>query len=278
MLPKRDLPPQKHPYRVQPKAKIDLSQIKTNDDSLYPVGKKHGKELFKEMANEIGELQELLYAEGKHKLLVVMQAMDTGGKDGTIKDVFREVTPQGLRVASFKRPSENELAHDYLWRVHSQVPANGEIVVFNRSHYEDVLIVRVHDLVPQKRWKRRYRHIVEFENMLVDEGTTIVKCFLHISKAEQKRRLQERLDNPEKRWKFAPGDLEERSFWDDYQQAYADMLSKTATDRAPWHIVPADNKWYRDLVVATILRDTLASLDLTLPDDPPNLDSIVIGD
>jgi len=255
---------------------VDLTDFPTDADGR--LDKASAKRQTAELTAELAQLQERFWANGRQRLLVVLQATDTGGKDGTIRNVFGPLNPLGVRTVGFKVPTSTELAHDYLWRVHSQVPANGEIVVFNRSHYEDVLIVRVHDLVPQKRWKRRYRHIVEFENMLVDEGTTIVKCFLHISKAEQKRRLQERLDNPEKRWKFSPGDLEERSFWDDYQQAYADMLSKTATDRAPWHIVPADNKWYRDLVVATILRDTLASLDLTLPDDPPNLDSIVIGD
>ena len=276
MLPKRDLPPQKHPYRVQPKAKIDLSQIKTNDDSLYPVGKKHGKELFKEMANEIGELQELLYAEGKHKLLVVMQAMDTGGKDGTIKDVFREVTPQGLRVASFKRPSENELAHDYLWRVHHQVPAKGECVIFNRSHYEDILAVRVREILPESVWSKRYDHIVNFEKMLVDEGTTIVKIFLCISHDEQKARLQARLDDRKKHWKFNPGDLDDRALWPKFMEAYQDVLSKTSTEHAPWFVIPADRKWYRNLVVAQIVIGALRSLKMSLPPVEFDPDEIVI--
>ncbi|NLA35721.1 MAG: polyphosphate kinase 2 family protein [Actinobacteria bacterium] len=222
------------------------------------------------------DLQDRFYADGRHKLLVVIQATDTGGKDGTIRRVLGPMNPHGVRVVAFKTPTSKELAHDYLWRVHHELPALGELVVFNRSHYEDVLIVRVHDLVPAERWKRRYDHIVNFERMLVDEGTTIVKFFLHISKEEQRERLQARLDDPTKRWKFSEGDLTERRSWDAYQAAYEDMVGRTATPGAPWHVIPADSKWYRDFLVASALVETLESLDLAYPVGPANPESIVI--
>jgi PPK2 family polyphosphate:nucleotide phosphotransferase len=218
----------------------------------------------------------VFWADGRHRLLVVLQAMDTGGKDGTVKAVFRTMHPLGVRVASFKQPSEAERAHDYLWRVHAQVPADGEITIFNRSHYEDVLVVRVHDLVPRARWERRYDHIVDFERMLADEGTTIRKFFLHISEDEQAERLQARLDDPTKTWKFALGDLDERARWDDYQRAYEEALSRTSTEAAPWYVVPANRKWYRNEVIAQVLVETLESLDLRYPDPPPDLDQVRI--
>lgn len=255
-----------HPYRVRPKQAMDLTQIPSSDRARYHGSKKKGQTRLVEYTQRIAELQSLLFAGEKHGLLVVFQAMDTGGKDGTIRRVFGSMLPQGLRVASFKRPSPAELAHDYLWRVHPHVPSNGETVIFNRSHYEDIVAVRVHDIFPQSIWSRRYHHIVEFERMLAEEGTTIIKIFLHISLDEQKERLQARLDEPTKQWKFNPGDLKERALWPKYMKTYSDVLSKTSTDFAPWYIIPADSKWRRDLSVAEILIQTLEDLSLTTPE------------
>lgn len=227
--------------------------------------KKEGEEHIRVLAKEIDELQTRFYAEGKRRLLVIFQAMDTGGKDGVIRTVFDKMDPQGIRVASFKRPSPEELAHDYLWRIHQQVPRNGEVVIFNRSHYEDIVAVRVRDLCPQPVWSRRYTHLVNFEQMLADEGTTIIKFFLNISHEEQKKRLQARLDEPAKHWKFNPGDLEDRALWPKFMDAYSDVFSRTSTEAAPWYVIPADRKWYRDLVVADILIRTLNDLDINYP-------------
>jgi PPK2 family polyphosphate:nucleotide phosphotransferase len=221
-------------------------------------------------------LQELLYAEHKHKLLVVLQARDAGGKDGTIRHVFEGVNPQGVKVAGFKVPTPIELDHDYLWRVHRRVPGKGEIVIFNRSHYEDVLVVRVHELVPPEVWGRRFAQINDFERLLAEEGTTILKFYLNIGPDEQKERLQARLDEPHKRWKFNPGDLKERKLWPDYTRAYEDVLSKTSTEWAPWTVVPANRKWYRNLVIATTIIETLEGLDMRYPEPAENLDQIVI--
>ena len=261
-------------YRVSAAPTIDLSKWETRDDGgMTPEeGRRAGKDLTKRLE----ELQEVFFADGRHSLLVVLQAMDTGGKDGTIRRVFEGVNPLGVKVASFKRPTDPELAHDYLWRVHRHTPAKGEIVIFNRSHYEDVLIVRVKNLVAPERWARRYQHIADFERTLIDEGTIIRKFFLHISKDEQRQRLQVRIDNPEKRWKFHEGDLVERKLWDDYQQAYADMLGHTSTEQAPWYVVPADRKWYRDLVVSTVLVETLESLNLTHPQPDTDLSGLIV--
>ena len=225
---------------------------------------------------QLESLQEVLYAEGKHKVLVVLQAMDTGGKDGTIRHVFDGTNPQGVKVASFKKPTPEELAHDYLWRVHAHTPGSGEITVFNRSHYEDVLVVRVHNLVPEQRWSGRYEHINGFERALADEGTTIVKFFLHISKSEQRRRLQARLDTPDKQWKFSKGDLAERQRWDEYVDAYEAALSKTSTSHAPWYVIPADRKWYRNLAISQILVDTLNGFDMSFPPPEDDLTGIVV--
>jgi PPK2 family polyphosphate:nucleotide phosphotransferase len=202
--------------------------------------------------------------------------MDTGGKDGVIRHVFDGVNPQGVKVASFKVPTQEERDHDYLWRVHEKVPGKGEIVIFNRSHYEDVLVVRVHDLVPKEVWRKRYEHINHFERMLVDEGTAIVKFFLHIDLEEQKQRLQARLDEPNKRWKFSRGDLKERKLWPKYTQAYEEVLSRTSTEWAPWYIVPANRKWYRNLVIANVLLQTLDGMDMHYPAPEEDLDGIVI--
>jgi PPK2 family polyphosphate:nucleotide phosphotransferase len=217
-----------------------------------------------------------LYAEHKQKVLVVLQALDTGGKDGTIRAVFEGVNPAGVKVASFKVPTAIESDHDFLWRIHQQTPGKGEIVIFNRSHYEDVLVVRVHNLVDKDVWKRRYDHINHFEKLLTDEGTTIIKIFLHISKEEQKERLQERLDIPEKNWKFSSGDLKERALWDEYQKAYEDVLKKTSTDYAPWYIIPANRNWYRNYLISSILVKKLESLNMEYPSPEEGLDNIVI--
>jgi PPK2 family polyphosphate:nucleotide phosphotransferase len=248
-------------YRVKPGSRVDLSQWDPNDKSVFPEGKKEGRKRLLELNQKLEELQELLYAEHKHKVLIVLQAMDTGGKDGTIRHVFEGVNPQGVRVASFKKPTPEELDHDFLWRVHRRVPGRGEMVIFNRSHYEDVLVVRVHDLAPKEVWSKRYDHINDFERTLVEEGTTIRKFFLHIDLDEQRERLQARLDEPNKRWKFNPGDLKERKLWPQYVKAYEDAISKTSTDWAPWYIVPANRKWYRNLVVGTVIIEALEGLE-----------------
>ncbi|MGY8643610.1 MAG: polyphosphate kinase 2 family protein [Verrucomicrobiales bacterium] len=257
--------PADHPFRISPGAPVDLNSLPTRDESLFPVSKSEGKDLFDSLEDEIDELQTRLYAEGKHKLLVVFQAMDTGGKDGTIRAVFDKMDPQGIRVASFKRPSSKELAHDYLWRVHKETPGNGETVIFNRSHYEDITAVRVRDIYPEERWAKRYDHVKNFEQMLTDEGTTIIKIFLNISLDEQKARLQSRLDEPAKNWKFNPSDLEDRALWPKFMNAYNDVISRTSTDFAPWYVIPADRKWYRNLAVAQIVIGTLRELNMQYP-------------
>ena len=263
-------------YRVQPDSPIDLNQWNPADRSACDGDKKEGRAATKALNKHLEALQELLYAEGKHKVLVVLQAMDTGGKDGTIRHAFDGVNPQGVKVANFKRPTAEELAHDYLWRVHKQMPGQGEIVIFNRSHYEDGLVVRVHNRVPEEVWSRRYGQINAFERQLAEEGTTILKFYLHIDKDEQKERLQARLDEPEKRWKFAQGDLAERALWFRYQAAYEAVLSRTSTPWAPWYIIPANRKWYRNLIIAQILVDALESLDMRYPQPEDGLEGIVI--
>ncbi len=265
--------------RVKPGKKLDLSKINTRDTPFWDSDDKEGGQArLRELNERLEALQELLWAQGKERVLVVIQAMDAGGKDGTVRHVFEGVNPTGVHVASFKRPSSRELAHDYLWRVHQRVPGDGELTIFNRSHYEDVLVVRVNELVPSKRWERRYEHIVNFEQMLVDEGTTIVKLFLHISKEEQKERLQARLDEPHKNWKFEEGDLGPRARWDDYQEAFEDALTKTSTKSAPWYVIPADRKWYRNIAVSEILIQTLEGLKMSYPAPAEGLDKIVIPD
>jgi PPK2 family polyphosphate:nucleotide phosphotransferase len=253
-------------YLVRPGKRVHLEDIDPGDTRLVPGGKAEAKSKTLAIQERLAELQELLFAEHERKVLLVLQGMDTSGKDGTIRHVMGGFNPQGTRVASFGRPTAEELDHDYLWRVHRQVPAKGEVVVFNRSHYEDVLIVRVHDLVPKAVWRKRYDQINAFEEMLVESGTIILKFFLHISRDEQRARLQARIDDPTKRWKFQHGDLEERKLWDDYQRAYEDALSKTSTECAPWYVVPADQKWYRNYVVGSIVVDALEKLDLRYPE------------
>jgi PPK2 family polyphosphate:nucleotide phosphotransferase len=263
-------------YRVKPGSKVKLSDLDPNDKSAFRGDKKEGRQELLRLNERLEYLQELHYAEGKHRLLIVLQARDAGGKDGTIRHVFEGVNPQGVKVASFKRPTPEELAHDYLWRVHPHVPGNGEFVIFNRSHYEDVLVVRVHNLVPPGVWGKRFDQINSFERTLVEEGTTILKFYLHIDQEEQKERFQARLDDPTKQWKFNPGDLDERKLWSEYTRAYEDVLSKTSTELAPWYVVPANRKWYRNLVVASILVETLEQLDMQFPDPGFDPSQIVI--
>ena len=246
-------------YLVTPNEKITLADIPSGPTSDHWKKKRACKQIAAN-AIEMAELAKRLYAEDKRSILLVLQGMDTAGKDGTIRNVMRGMNPTSCQVSSFKRPSEEELDHDFLWRVHKVVPRRGNIGIFNRSHYEDVLVVRVHNLVPKKVWSQRYDQINQFEKLLHETGTTIVKCFLHISKDTQRARLQERVDLPEKHWKFNPGDLKEREKWDDYQDAYTAALQNCSTDFAPWHIVPSDKKWYRNLVVSQLLLATLKKM------------------
>ena len=263
-------------YKVKPKTKVDLSAWDPDDIGKFSDGKQAGLAQVEKLNSKLEALQELLFAEHKHKVLIILQAMDTGGKDGTIRRVFDGVNPAGVRVASFKVPTTEELDHDYLWRVHKQVPSRGEMVIFNRSHYEDLLVVRVHDLVPPAVWNKRFDQINEFERMLAENGTTILKFYLHIDMDEQKERLQARLDDPTKHWKFHLGDLEERKHWDDYMRAYEDVLSKTNTEYAPWYIIPANRKWVRDLAISSIIVDTLEALHMQYPEPEENLDKVVV--
>ena len=263
-------------YRVQPGEEINLSDWDPADKRFFPGGKRDGKQLLLQFNERLEALQELLYAEHKQKVLIVLQAMDTGGKDGTIRHVFEGVNPQGVSVTSYKVPTPVELDHDYLWRVHQHVPGKGQIMIFNRSHYEDVLVVRVQNLVPEQTWRKRYDHINNFERMLVEEGCTILKFFLHISKEEQKQRLQARLDEEDKRWKFSDGDLKERKLWPDYQRAYEEMLSKTSTEWALWFVIPANRKWYRNLVISEIIIATLENLNMGYPQPEGDLSGVVI--
>jgi PPK2 family polyphosphate:nucleotide phosphotransferase len=239
-------------------------------------GKEEGRAEVARLTDRLSELHELLYADGRHGLLVVLQGMDTSGKGGAIRKAFRGLDPIGVQVAAFKAPTEVELAHDFLWRVHSQTPARGHISIFDRSHYEDVLIVRVHNLVPKKRWKARYDHIRNLEAMLADEGTVIRKFFLNISKDQQAERLRARLADPTKHWKFRMADLDERKLWGDYQDAYEEAIRRTATPEAPWTVVPADHKWHRDLVICREIVDTLEGLDLRYPETEEDLSGVVV--
>jgi PPK2 family polyphosphate:nucleotide phosphotransferase len=219
----------------------------------------------KKLRKKLEKLQDLLYAEKKHKVLIVLQGMDCGGKDSTINMLFEGVSPAGVRVAEFKTPSEEEKSHDFLWRFHKEVPQSGEIVIFNRSHYEGVLVERVHELVPKNLWEKRYSEINDFEKMLSNEGTLILKFYLHITKGEQKERLEERLDDPKKEWKFSTHDIPERKLWKKYMSAYEDAIAKTSTPWAQWYVVPADHKWFRDLIIGSAIVEELEDLDMKYP-------------
>lgn len=253
-----------------------LRQVPTRGEDVYSEGREAAEAEFRSLRKELIDLQYRLYAEDKQKLLIVLQAMDAGGKDGTIRKLFKGVNPQGVTVTSFKAPTAEELARDYLWRIHKAVPPKGMIGVFNRSHYEDVLIVRVLNLVPESVWRPRYEHIRQFEQLLADTGTTIRKFYLHISKDEQKERLQARLDDPEKNWKFDKGDLVQRQHWDDYMDAFQEALTRTTTPSAPWYIIPADQKWYRNLAIARVLVQTMRDMAFELPQVKEDLSQIKI--
>jgi PPK2 family polyphosphate:nucleotide phosphotransferase len=263
-------------YRIKPGSKVDLKKWDPDDRSASPGGKKEDHRRLTELAVRLNELQDILYAERRHAVLVVLQGMDTSGKDGTIRHVFSEVDPLGVQAVRFKAPTEEELAHDFLWRVHPHAPGKGEVVIFNRSHYEDVLVVRVHKLITATECKRRYAEINHFERLLADTATVILKFYLHISKDEQRRRLQERLDDPNKQWKFSRADLAERKLWSQYMRAYADALEATSTDQAPWYVVPANSKTNRNLFISSVLLDTLEGLKMRYPRPRENLDGIVL--
>jgi PPK2 family polyphosphate:nucleotide phosphotransferase len=263
------------PITFKPGASIDLAKI----DAGFDAGIDKRKEIETELEANIAAMEDLaarLYAEAKRSLLLILQGMDTAGKDGTIRNVMRGFNPLLCSVMAFKVPNEEELAHDFLWRVHRHVPRRGSIGIFNRSHYEDVVVVRVRKLIDKKECAVRYELINDFEKLLTSQGVTIVKCFLHIGKEEQRRRLQARLDNPHKRWKFHPGDLEDRKRWEEFQKAYSDALTACNTIHAPWHIIPADSKPYRDLVVSRILRETLEEMNPQYPPHEPGIENLVI--
>ena len=262
-------------HRVTPGSQLNLQEIPTGAAPFHDDRKAAERE-FEKLRERLQELQHRLYSEGRRRLLIVLQAMDAGGKDGTIRKVFEGVNPQGVRVTSFKGPSKRELAHDYLWRVHRETPARGMIRVFNRSHYEDVLIVRVANLAPEADWSLRYDHINDFERLLSETGTTILKFYLHISKEEQRERMQARIDNPEKRWKFAMHDLEKRRQWQSYQEAYEAVLERCSTTWAPWYAIPGDDKWYRNLAIARVLVGKLDELDPQYPPGQDEIDGLVV--
>jgi PPK2 family polyphosphate:nucleotide phosphotransferase len=253
------LEPMRDRFLIKPGTRANLGKRDPADASAFPDRKAAEQQSAKDGA-VINDWQDKLYAEGERALLVVLQGTDTAGKDGTIRHVFNETGPLGVTVTAFRAPSELELAHDFLWRAHLACPRRGCIGIFNRSHYEDVLVGRVRQLAPKKAIEQRYDQINAFEKTLAENGTTILKFMLHISKDEQRERLQDRLDKPESRWKFNPSDLEDRKLWDDYQQAYEIMLERCSTDWAPWQVIPADRKWARNAAVAAIVRDTLAAM------------------
>jgi PPK2 family polyphosphate:nucleotide phosphotransferase len=262
-------------YRIDQGTKVILDDRMAED-----TGEFHSKSDAKKETDRLNErlqdLQELLWAEHRHRLLLVLQGMDASGKDSAVRHVFSGVNPAGVKVVSFKAPSPEELAHDYLWRIHRHVPGNGEIVIFNRSHYEDVGVVRVKQLVPESVWRPRYEQINAFEKMLAAEGTTILKIFLHISKDEQRKQLQERIDDPTKWWKFNPGDLAERARWDDYMAAYGETISTTSTSWAPWYVVPTNHRWYRDYVLSSIVVETLDGFGMSYPEPVEDLTGVVV--
>lgn len=260
--------------RIKPSTTVRIAEHDPRE--TFGWDKEEAKLELEEVKEELELLQQRLFAEGTRSLLVVLQAMDAAGKDGTIRSILSGLNPAGVTVTPFRVPGGREVEHDYLWRVHHAAPAKGTIGVFNRSHYEDVLVVRVKGFVPPAVWRRRYRHIVDFERLLVDEGTRVIKVFLNVSKEEQAERFQERLDDPEKRWKFRAGDLDDRALWPKFIKAYEDALSKTSTRLAPWYVVPADRNWVRNLAVAKLILHELREMDPKLPDPEEGLENIVI--
>jgi len=263
------------PYLVEPGKKFKLADCATDDTGKFKR-KNQAKKEVAENLKKLFKLQKMLYAQGKHAFLVVLQAMDGGGKDGAIAHVFRGVNPQGCVVTSFKAPTPLELSHDFLWRIHKAAPAKGMIGIFNRSHYESVLVERVKSLVPEKIWSKRYDHINNFEKELTDEGTLILKFFLNISWEEQKRRMEKRLADPAKNWKFSSADLKERKRWDDYMEAYQEMLRRCSTPCAPWYVIPADHKWFRNWALSHTIVRALEELDLHFPPPLKNADKVKV--
>jgi PPK2 family polyphosphate:nucleotide phosphotransferase len=259
----RDAAKLRRGLRVEPGSRVSLADHDTR--ATHGWQRADAERQTTRQLEQLADLQERLWAEDQRAVLVVLQGIDASGKDGTIRRVMTAFNPQGCPVSSFKVPTPEELAHDFLWRIHRRVPGKGEVGIFNRSHYEDVLVVRVKELVPPAVWRVRYRQIREFERLLGETGTTIVKFFLHISRDEQRERFQERYDNPRKRWKFSLGDLEERERWDAYMRAFEDALAKTSTAEAPWYVIPADRNWFRDFAVSAILADTLAEMAPQFP-------------
>jgi PPK2 family polyphosphate:nucleotide phosphotransferase len=264
--------------RVKPGGKLDLASIDPDGTPGFEGDRDAAAAELAELHNDLFEFQERLWSERRHALLIVLQALDGGGKDGVIRNVFTAFNPQGTRATAFGVPTDEELAHDFLWRIHPQVPGKGRIGIFNRSHYEDVLVVRVAGLASESVWSRRYELINDFEQLLDASGTTIVKFMLHISRDEQRQRFQKRLDNPEKRWKFRLADLDTRAHWDDYMDAYADALSRCSTHHAPWFVIPANHKWYRDLAVARIVTDAAQRIAPQYPEPEKDLSGVVIPD
>lgn len=264
-------------HSVSPGEKMRLAAVDADQSEHYTRKKDVLGEL-EVQRRRIQDLQARMYAENQQGILIVLQAMDTGGKDGTIKHVFSGVNPQGCRVSSFKAPNPEEANHDFLWRYHKSAPARGRIGIFNRSHYEDVLVVRVKNLVPEEVWRERYGLIKDFEQNLTRNGISVLKFYLHISKDEQKRRLESRLADPDKRWKFSTNDIKERALWDDYQEAFEDAINNTSTEYAPWYVVPANKKWYRNLVVARTIADTLEGMNPKFPPAEKGLEEVTIPD
>lgn len=263
-------------YLVQPKQNTKLAEVSSDPWDDLPTNKDDAKEELYRLQEKLSDLQQRFFVDRRKKLLLVLQGMDTSGKNGTIRQVFRGVNPQAVHVASFDRPSTRERSHDYLWRVHKRVPALGEIMIFDRSHYEDVLAVRVNNLKPESVWRKRFRHIRDFEQMLHDEDTIIMKFFLHIDRDTQKKRLQERLDTPAKNWKFDESDLVARKKWDEYTKAYEETFAETAYEHAPWYVIPANKKWARNLLVARMVVARLEDMHLSYPDVDYDPSKIVI--
>jgi PPK2 family polyphosphate:nucleotide phosphotransferase len=260
-------------YRVEPGQNVDLEKF---DASAKPAGLDRGQAErdFASLTERLRDLQHLMYAEGKRSLLIILQGRDAAGKDGTIRRVFGPMNPQGCRVTSFKVPSKEEMAHDFLWRCHKEAPRRGQVAIFNRSHYEDVLVVRVHDLVPESVWSKRYDHINAFERLLADNDTMILKFYLHIDRREQLKRFAKRIDNPKKNWKISEADYSERPHWDSYSRAFEDALSKCSTKHAPWFVIPANRKWFRNLVIAEIVADAMEALQMRFPTPSVDMEEI----
>ena len=268
-------------YRVKENQRIELAKINPNDTGDFEnskSGKKKARKNLTKQKEKLAELQNKFYADGSKALLIVLQALDAGGKDGTIRKIMTGINPQGVRINSFKAPSNEERAHDFLWRIHKVTPKKGMIGIFNRSHYEDVLVVRVRNFAPEAVWSKRFESINNFEQNLVNEGTDIIKIYLHIDKAEQKRRFEARLNVPEKNWKFNPGDLDDRALWGDYQKAFEDVFTKTSKEQAPWYIIPANNKWYRDTLISQIILNKMEAMNMSYPSIDYDPSEIAIPD